>query len=86
MTDKPSAAQIRAARAMLDWSMIDLAKTAGVSVSTVKRVQDDQTIEDRARTLIQNALEAEGVCFLPDDGRGVGVRLNRRRSGNGFMR
>lgn len=70
-------AQIRAARAMLDWSMTDLAKAARVSVSTVKRVEDGgpQLVSAGTVSLIRDALETEGVRFLNDDGNGPGIRL-----------
>jgi hypothetical protein len=35
-----SPAQVRGARGMLDWSMLDLAAAAQVSVSTIKRIED----------------------------------------------
>ena len=69
--------QIRAARAMLDWSLLDLSRAARVSVSVVKRVQDGEADPDTETgfAAIQDALETEGVRFLDDDGHGVGVRL-----------
>ncbi len=72
--------QIRGARGMLDWSMMDLAKAAGVSVSTVKRMEmvESQIVSDGTVTLVQDAFEAVGVRFLDDIGAGVGMRLQRR--------
>lgn len=73
--------QIRAARAMLDWSMMDLARAAQVSVSTVKRFEDGRLapVSDGTVALMQNAIEAQGVHFLVDDGSGPGVRFQRHR-------
>ena len=75
-----SPAQIRAARAMLDWSMMDLAEAARVSVSTVKRFESegDQPVSADTVALMQDARETEWVRFLDDDGNGPGVRLRRR--------
>lgn len=72
--------QIRAARALLNWSMVDLALAAGVSVSTVKRCEDGRSmlVTDSTFGLMRDALEREGVRFLPDDGDGPGVRLQQR--------
>ena len=72
--------QIRAVRAMLNWSMTDLARAAGVSISTVKRFEDGsvQNVSDHAAAQLQDAAETEGVRFLADDGNGVGVRIRRR--------
>ena len=76
----PLPAQIRAARAMLGWSMTDLAKAARVSVSTVKRVEDagPQPVSEGTVGMIRDALETEGVRFLPDDGNGPGLRVRAR--------
>lgn len=72
--------QVRAARAMLDWSMADLARTAKISISTVKRFEDGRSVlvSDGTVGLLQDALERQGVRFLPDDGNGLGVRCRGR--------
>ena len=64
---------------MLDWSMIDLANAARVSISTVKRVEEvqPQPVSDSTRDAIRGALEKAGVRFLPDEGEGEGLRLTR---------
>lgn len=75
-----SPAQVRGARAMLHWSMLDLAKAARVSVSTVKRFEDGQSapVSRDMVSMLRDALEIEGVQFLPDDRHGPGVRLRLR--------
>ena len=80
MPDRLTPAQIRGARGMLNWSMLDLAKAARVSVSTIKRFEDgnSESGSDRIFALIREAIEAEGVCFLPDGGDGPGIRLKPR--------
>lgn len=64
---------------MLDWSMLDLAKAAQVSVSTVKRFEGggSQAVSDEVVALMQRATEAAGIRFLADDGEGPGLRLRR---------
>ena len=76
MTEPITPAQIRAARALLDWSMVDLAKVAQVSVSTIKRMEDElqRPTADRSMAPVQHAFQTAGVRFLPDDGDGPGVR------------
>lgn len=72
--------QIRGARAMLDWSMVDLAKAAGVSVSAVKRFEDGQQFpgsEDALRR-VQATLEEAGVEFMVDGDDSPGLRLRLR--------
>lgn len=76
-----SPSQIRAARGMLDWSMMDLAKAAQVSISTVKRfeVEGTQSVSDQTAALMREALESAGIRFLADEGEGPGLRHRRRR-------
>lgn len=78
--DRPTPAQIRAARGMLDWSMTNLADAARVSVSTIKRYESegDQPVSADTIALMQDALETEGVRFLSDDGNGPGLRFRSR--------
>ena len=80
MTTFPSPAQIRAARAMLDWSMINLAKAAGLSVSAVRDAEGRnlERLSEGTQRAIRVAMETAGVRFLEDDGDGAGVQLERR--------
>lgn len=74
-------AQVRAARALLDWSQERLAEAAGVSVPTVKRFEAGSgpasaTAESVVK--IRGALEAAQIEFLSgisDTASGYGVRL-----------
>ena len=73
------AAQVRAARALLDISQAQLSKLASVSATTIKRLEAASEVRGAADTLwkIQSALEAAGVEFIAeDDAKGPGVRLN----------
>lgn len=77
-----TAAQIRAARALLDWTQDELAAAAAISLNSVKNTE--RKISDpRGNTLraIQSAFERHGVVFLEDgdtrDG-GLGVRLKAK--------
>jgi transcriptional regulator with XRE-family HTH domain len=80
-------AQIRAARGFLKWSVVHLAKKAGVGVSTVQKIEDvdgDPSIastlqwrtdaRDEALTKVKETLEAAGIEFLPERGGSVGLR------------
>jgi transcriptional regulator with XRE-family HTH domain len=74
-----TAAQIRAARALLGWKQTDLAQRAGVSEISIKNIERGAT-DPRVSTLsaIQKAFEDGGVIFLePGVSRtgGPGVRL-----------
>lgn len=74
-----TAAQIRAARSLLNISQSDAAAQAGVSVSTLKRAEG--TIQPPASldavASIRAALEAAGVEFIAENGGGAGVRLRK---------
>jgi hypothetical protein len=74
-----SSAQIRAARALLRWSAVDLARNSSLGVNTIRRaeVADEGTSLTAANELaIRRALEAAGVEFI-ENGQGPGVRLLR---------
>jgi transcriptional regulator with XRE-family HTH domain len=74
------AAQIRAARALMNMSQADLAEIATLHVATVRRLEGSAEIRGSAETVwkIQTALEKAGVEFIPaDEMKGPGVRLKQ---------
>jgi predicted transcriptional regulator len=78
---KVSIRQIKAARALLDWSQEQLALAAAVSVPTIKRLEaQDGTLGGRTETgaKIEAALEKAGIEFIDENGGGLGVRLRKR--------
>src|SRR5579872_2462598 len=72
-------AQVRAARVLLDWTQVDLAKAAKISLPTVKRYEaGTRTPIPTMLAAIRCALEDAGIDFIPaKNGRGVGVRLRQ---------
>lgn len=57
---------LRAARALLDWSMHDLAAASGLSLSTVRRLEaDDDAQPARSQPRALSALRGAGVRFMP---------------------
>ncbi|TPN45322.1 helix-turn-helix transcriptional regulator [Mesorhizobium sp. B1-1-9] len=67
-------AQMRAARALLNWSGRDLAERCGVSypaIQRAERVDDMPNMQAKNLQAIQAALIAGGVEFIPN-----GVRLS----------
>jgi hypothetical protein len=77
-----ASAQIRAARALLRWSAVDLARQSRLGVNTVRRaeVADAGTSLTAANELaIRSALESAGVEFIDENGGGPGVRLRKRQ-------
>jgi transcriptional regulator with XRE-family HTH domain len=76
-----TAAQIRAARALLGWSQPALAKASGVSLPTIVRMESAVGPGRSSAAnveAVQRSLENAGVMFLEADGAsavGPGVRL-----------
>ena len=80
-----SAAQMRAARALLAIDQKQLAELAGISLPTVQRMEASTgTVRGTIETLtkVVEAIEAAGVELInneqPSQGRGRGVRLKER--------
>ena len=77
-----NAAQIRAARGLLDISQSRLAAMSSVSMSTIKRLKGASQIRGSAESIwkVQRDLEEAGIEFIPADGNsGPGVRLREKR-------
>ena len=76
-------AQVRAAKALIGWSGNDLAKRAGVGLSTIRRIEGCDGLLEAAsiKTLqaIQKALELGGVEFIGSPEEGPGVRLKLKK-------
>ena len=69
-------AQCRAARALLNWTLPNLAQEAKVSVSTINSFELGRRQPIPANlSAIQRALEAQGIEFT--DGEAPGVRLRK---------
>lgn len=76
-----TAAQIRAARALLGWNGAALAEAAGVSLQTIRRMESEAGPGRSSAAnveAVRRALETAGVIFLEADDAsevGPGVRL-----------
>jgi len=80
MSGKISGAQMRAARALLRWTALDLAKDSKVGVATIRRVEvvdGDISATKANQAALRHALEAAGVEFIDENGGGAGVRLRK---------
>jgi predicted transcriptional regulator len=74
-------AQVRAARALIGWTQVDLAQASGVSEITIKNLERGAT-DPRISTMnsIERAFDRAGIIFLDagdvrDGGPGVRVKL-----------
>jgi hypothetical protein len=83
-TAKPLvSAQIRAARAVLRWTVKDLARASELGRNTILRAEiaDEQTSLTVANdSAIRRTLENAGVEFINENGGGPGVRLRKRQA------
>ena len=81
MSEKISGAQMRAARALLRWTAVDLATAAKVGVATIRRVEviDGEISATAAnQAALRRALEYAGVEFIDENG-GPAAPQQRRR-------
>nr|WP_247407406.1 MULTISPECIES: transcriptional regulator [unclassified Bradyrhizobium] len=75
-----SSAQLRAARALLRWSALDLAKASKVGVATIRRVEvidGEIPVTPANEEALRRALESAGIEFIDENGGGPGVRLRK---------
>lgn len=76
--DDIAPAALRAARAMLNWSAEEMANAAGISRSTVRRMESEDesaSIHRNTAALVIKALRAAGLELLVQDNTVNGVRL-----------
>jgi hypothetical protein len=75
-----TSAQIRAARALLRWSALDLAQEAALGVNTIRRAEAAElgtSLTAANEFAIRQAFEAAGVVFIDENEDGPGVRLRK---------
>jgi PAS domain S-box-containing protein len=79
-TRRLTSAQIRAARALLDWSGPDLAERSGVSFSTIKRMEKSQDlVKLESVQRLRTTLEQAGINFSGNADGDVSVTLRAGR-------
>jgi len=73
----PTGALVRSARALLDWSINDLAEKSGVSISSIRRFESGEANGARDQTMdrLARALSQAGIEFFQIDNTGTFVRL-----------
>lgn len=75
-----SAAQCRAARAILDWSRDKLAEKSAVALRTIVDFERGARAPRDATLLsLRTSFEAAGVEIIDENGGGAGVRLRKAR-------
>ena len=74
--------QIRAARALLNWTQEMLAEKAVVALTALKRLESERglPVHETTGDQVRRALEAAGILFIESD-RGRGVMLLKEAAG-----
>ena len=71
--------QCRAARTLLEMKQPELARAAGLGLSTIVDFElTRRQVSDQATEAIRQALEKAGVEFIDENGGGPGVRLRKK--------
>ena len=77
--DHPTGAQLRAARGLVNMSVLDLAERTGLAPNTIKRAEGSNgpaPVNTANAKLMVATLQSLGVMFIPAlEGMGSGVRL-----------
>jgi DNA-binding XRE family transcriptional regulator len=73
-------AQSRAARALLEINQADLARNAGLGLSTIVDFEKERRqVSEEAVLAIEAAFGRLGIAFIEENGGGEGVRLRKPR-------
>jgi DNA-binding transcriptional regulator YiaG len=79
-----SAAQCKAARALLGLTQPELAALASLGLSTVVDFEKERRrVSEASVRSLRSALEKAGVIFIAENGGGAGVRLRKRQVAKG---
>jgi hypothetical protein len=69
--------QCRAARALLDWSQMQLAAASCFGVVTIRQFEGGGRARNSTVVMLRRTLETAGVIFVDGNGQGPGVRLRK---------
>ena len=79
-----TSAQVRMARAALDWTVRDLAEASRLHRNTITNIETGKYAGDAATlAAIEQVLKRAGVEFIDENGGGPGVRLRKRQPKKG---
>jgi len=79
-----TSAQVRMARAALNWTVRDLAKAASLHRNTITNIETGRYAGDLATLeTIAAVLKRAGIEFIDENGGGAGVRLRKRQPKKG---
>jgi DNA-binding XRE family transcriptional regulator len=76
-----TSAQVRMARAALNWTVRDLAEATGLHRNTITNIEVGRYAGDpETLKLIKDVFVREGMQFIDENGGGAGVRLKKPHS------
>ena len=79
-----TSAQVRMARAALNWTVRDLAEATHLHRNTITNIETGRYGGDAATlAVIESVLKRAGVEFIDENGGGPGVRLRKRQQKKG---
>lgn len=79
MHNDMTSAQLRAARALLNWTVRDLSEKSGVHRNTITNLEAERPANNSTLIMVRRTLEEAGVIFVAENGEGPGVRLRKQR-------
>ena len=77
-----TSAQIRAARAMLDWSREQLSDNSSIGISALMRLESAEGVPSgniKTFEAVQKAFEKAGIEFIGSPEEGAGVRWKNKK-------
>ena len=79
-----TSAQVRMARAALNWTVRDLAEATHLHRNTITNIETGRYAGDAATlAVIESVLKRAGIEFIGENGGGPGVRLRKRQQKKG---
>jgi transcriptional regulator with XRE-family HTH domain len=73
-----TSAQVRMARAALNWTVRDLAEATNLHRNTISNIETGKYFGDEASlAMIETVLRRAGIEFIDENGGGPGVRLRK---------
>ena len=76
-----TSAQVRMARAALNWTVRELAEAASVHRNTITNIETGKYVGDpETLAAMKSVLKRAGVEFIDENGGGPGVRLRKRQT------
>jgi transcriptional regulator with XRE-family HTH domain len=73
-----TSAQVRMARAALNWTVRDLAEATNLHRNTISNIETGKYLGDEASlATIETVLRRAGIEFIDENGGGPGVRLRK---------